>query len=100
MGGLQYGFVTWKQKTNKLRHRQILVKYLSRSIEANMCKTVWFRWQQTLILDNRKVLLQAINQKTVAIGNHKQKIAFQRQEIETRLSQVDVGKSEVTYEIA
>ena len=65
LGGQQYGFITWKQKTSKLRHRQILVNYLSRSIDQNMCRTVWFRWKQTLTLDNRKNIIQNIRHKTI-----------------------------------
>lgn len=51
LGGQQYGFITWKNKTAKLRHRDQLLQNIRRALVVNTCSASFFRWKQTMRLE-------------------------------------------------
>ncbi len=47
MGGLQYGFITWRQKAENLRHRASFVQAVRTNLGKGYLRLVWSRWQQS-----------------------------------------------------
>lgn len=48
MGGLQYGFITWRQKTDNLRHRASFVQAVRTNLGKGYLRLAWSRWQQSI----------------------------------------------------
>ena len=66
LGGLRFGFVTWKQKTNDLNHRDVFLKNLRLSQIRKYLKLSWSNWRQA---SNNQDLA-----KEVSSNNHLEKV--------------------------
>lgn len=67
MGGLQYGFITWRQKSDKLKHRVSVLQSVRRHLVLHQLKLAWFRWQEAsanLIMGDNSEYLKRVEYLT------------------------------------
>jgi hypothetical protein len=46
MGGLQYGFITWRKQSDNLKHRASLLQSVRRHLVKQQLALAWFNWQE------------------------------------------------------